>query len=70
MEEHPGEDMACCIGTGRGLVIQGKKLIDTDKNHIYGYNPKTKDVYDEDDGEVLGKLIKKNGKLKIQWDYE
>ncbi len=68
MENNPSEDMACCIGKNRGLVIQGKKLIDTDKNRIYGYNPKTKDVYDDDDGEVLGKLIKKNGKLKIQWD--
>ena len=44
METHPEDDMACCIGKNRGLVIQGKHLIDTDKNLLYGYNPKTKDV--------------------------
>jgi len=70
IEAHPEDDIACCVGTNIGLVIQGKHLIDTDNNHLYGYNPKTKDVYDDDDGELLGKLIKKNGKLKIQWDYE
>lgn len=61
------DDMACVAGINRGLVIQGKKLIDTDKHCVYGYNPKTKDVYDDDDGELLGKLIKKNGKLAIKW---
>jgi len=70
IEAHPEDDIACCVGTNIGLVIQGKHLIDTDKNHLYGYDPKTKNVYDDDDGELLGKLIKKNGKLKIQWDYE
>tara|TARA_R110002050_G_scaffold19603_1_gene56278 strand:+ start:652 stop:1527 length:876 start_codon:yes stop_codon:yes gene_type:complete len=67
MGDNPSEDMACCIGANRGLVIQGKHLIDTDKNLIYGYNPKTKDIYDDDDGEVLGKLITKKGKLKIKF---
>ncbi len=63
---NPDMDMACCQ-SNRGLVIQGKRLIDTDSNNIYGYDPKTKVVYDDDDGEILGKLIKKNGKLEIQW---
>jgi hypothetical protein len=56
-----------CVSPNRGLVIQGKHLIDTDSQNIYGYNPKTKVVYDDDDGEILGKLIRENGKLKIQW---
>ena len=63
---NPDMGMACAV-SDRGLVIQGNRLIDTDSQNIYGYNPKTKVVYDDDDGEILGKLIKKNGKLKIQW---
>lgn len=63
---NPDLDMACCQ-SNRGLVIQGKRLIDTNSQNIYGYNPKTKVVYDDDDGEILGKLIRENGKLKIQW---
>ncbi len=67
MDKNPDEEMACCVGKGMGLVVKGKKLIDTDKKFLYMYNPETKYVYDNDDGELLGKLIKKNGKLKIQW---
>lgn len=61
------DDMACVSGLNRGLVIQGKKLIDTDKDNIYEYDPETKKIYDDDDGEYLGKLITKNGKLAIKW---
>ena len=66
---NPDLDMACCQ-SNRGLVIQGKRLIDTDSQNIYGYDPETRVVYDDDDGTYLGKLIKtkkKGGKLKIQW---
>lgn len=56
-----------CVSPNRGLVIQGRRLIDTDSQNIYGYNPKTKVVYDDDDGEILGKLRNIRGKLKIQW---
>lgn len=34
---------------------------------VYKFNPKTKDVYADHDGELLGKLITKNGNNEIKW---